>query len=82
MDAKDIRNPVSEVHHININAESYKIFYYVAKENSISKTAEKLFITQPAVSRTISQLEKQIGCMGPGRQAGMAGIDLETVMVQ
>lgn len=52
-----------DLHSININAESYKTFYYVAKEGSISKTAQQLFITQPAVSRTIRQLEEKIGCM-------------------
>jgi Transcriptional regulator len=48
---------------LNISAELYKIFYYVAKEGSISKTAERLFITQPAVSRSIKQLEEKIGSM-------------------
>jgi len=52
-----------DIHNINISAELYKTFYYVAKEESITKTAEKLFITQPAVSRSIRQLEEKIGCM-------------------
>jgi DNA-binding transcriptional LysR family regulator len=52
-----------ELTHYNISTESYKTFYYVAKEGSISKAAEKLFITQPAVSRTIRQLEEKIGTM-------------------
>ncbi len=53
----------SDLLNINISAESYKIFYYVAMEGSISKAAEKLFITQPAVSRSIKQLEGKIGSM-------------------
>jgi DNA-binding transcriptional LysR family regulator len=62
MDVKS--KPVSsDVLNLNISAELYKIFYYVAKEGSISKTAERLFITQPAVSRSIRQLEERIGSM-------------------
>ncbi|MBM7865661.1 LysR family transcriptional regulator [Heliobacterium gestii] len=45
-----------------INAELYRAFYLVAKEGSISKAAEKLYITQPAVSRSIQQLEEKLGC--------------------
>lgn len=53
----------SDVFNLDISAELYKTFYYVAKEGSISKTAERLFITQPAVSRSIRQLEGKIGSM-------------------
>jgi LysR family cyn operon transcriptional activator len=53
----------SDTLNLNISTELYKIFYYVAKEGSISKTAERLFITQPAVSRSIRQLEEKIGSM-------------------
>ncbi len=42
--------------------DHYKVFYAVAKKGSISKASESLFITQPAVSRSISQLEKKIDC--------------------
>lgn len=48
---------------MDINTELYKTFYHVALEGSISRTAEKLFITQPAVSRSIHQLEEKTGCM-------------------
>lgn len=41
-----------------INFELYKIFYMVAKNKSLSKTAEKLFVSQPAISQSIKQLEK------------------------
>ena len=44
-----------------VSIEHYKAFYYAAKIGSISKAAEKLFITQPAASRSIKQLEKTIG---------------------
>jgi len=46
---------------MNVNYESYKIFYYVAKYQSISKTAETLLISQPAVSYQIKTLEDNLG---------------------
>ena len=42
--------------------EYYKIFYYVAKYNSISKAAEELMITQPAVSQAMKHLESDLDC--------------------
>ncbi len=47
---------------MNINYETYKIFYHVANTKSISKSAEELCISQPAVSWQIKNLENQIGC--------------------
>jgi DNA-binding transcriptional LysR family regulator len=38
-----------------------KTFYYVALEESVSKAAVKLHISQPAVSQNIKQLELEIG---------------------
>ena len=46
---------------MTLNLEYYKIFYYVAKFNSVTLAAEELFITQPAVSQAIKQLESLIG---------------------
>lgn len=46
---------------MNINYESYKIFYHVALNQSISKAADKLLISQPAVSYQIKVLEEQLG---------------------
>lgn len=46
-----------------MNLELYKSFYYIARFGSISKAAENLFITQPAVSRSIRQLEDELGCI-------------------
>lgn len=45
---------------MNINFELYKVFYFVAKNLSFSKAANKLFISQSAVSQSIKQLEKQL----------------------
>ncbi len=43
------------------NMELYKIFYQVAKAGSISKAAKELYISQPAVSQSIKQLEERLG---------------------
>ena len=39
---------------MNINYELYRIFYYVVLNGSISKAAEALFISQPAVTQAIN----------------------------
>lgn len=39
----------------------YKIFYAVAKSGSLTKAAKELYISQPAVSQAIKQLESQLG---------------------
>ena len=44
-----------------VNLELYRVFYTVAKCKSITKAAEELFISQPAVSQAIKSLETQIG---------------------
>lgn len=46
---------------MTFNLEYYKIFYFVAKLKSITLAAEELFISQPAVSQAIKQLENSIG---------------------
>ena len=47
---------------MNINFEYYKIFYNVAKNKNITRTANELMISQPAISKSIKNLEEQIGC--------------------
>ncbi len=44
-----------------VNLELYRVFYTVAKCGSLTKAAEELFISQPAVSQQIKQLETQLG---------------------
>ncbi len=39
------------------NLEYYKVFYYVAEYGSLTKAAERLSISQPAVSQALKQLE-------------------------
>ena len=45
---------------MNINFELYKVFYYVANAKSISKGAENLNISQPAVTQSIKTLEDEL----------------------
>ena len=46
---------------MNINLEYYRIFYYVACNQSFTKAATKLCISQPAVSQAIKLMEKSLG---------------------
>ena len=41
---------------MNINFEYFKVFYYVAKNKNISKAANELMISQPAISKTLDIL--------------------------
>ncbi|WP_246070670.1 LysR family transcriptional regulator [Paenibacillus kobensis] len=43
------------------NMEWYRAFYWTAKAGSLSGAAEHLYITQPAVTHSIKQLESQLG---------------------
>ena len=47
---------------MNSNFEYYKIFYYVAKYENLTKAAMALKTSQPAVTRTIHKLEGELGC--------------------
>ncbi len=42
------------------NLNNYYIFYTVAKAGNVSKAATQLFISQPAISKTISKLEQEL----------------------
>ncbi|UJF32359.1 LysR family transcriptional regulator [Paenibacillus hexagrammi] len=44
------------------NMELYQVFYITAHAGSLSKAAEELFITQPAVTHSIKQLEAKLCC--------------------
>ena len=45
---------------MSINLEWYKVFRKVVQNESFSKAARQLFMTQPAVSQIISQLEREL----------------------
>lgn len=47
---------------MDINFEYYKIFYYVAKYENITKAATALGSNQPNVTRIMKLLESQLGC--------------------
>lgn len=42
------------------NLSQYKIFYEVAKAGNISKAAKELYISQPAISKSVSKLEDSL----------------------
>ena len=44
-----------------MNLSSYRIFYAVANTGNISKAAKELYISQPAISKSIQKLEENIG---------------------
>ncbi|CAH1195371.1 HTH-type transcriptional regulator CynR [Paenibacillus allorhizoplanae] len=46
---------------MDVNLEWYRVFYWTTQTGSLSKAAEVLHITQPAVSHTIKQLEAALG---------------------
>lgn len=47
---------------MNISYDQYKLFRCAAQCESITLAAEKLYISQPAVSQSICRLEEAIGC--------------------
>lgn len=46
---------------MNTDYNLYKIFLYLYEEKSISKTANKLYVSQPAISYSLKELESQLG---------------------
>ena len=42
------------------NLEYYKVFYYVAKNKNITQAANELMVSQPAVSKSIKVLERDL----------------------
>lgn len=43
------------------NLEYYKVYYYVVKCGSVTRAAESLALSQPAVSQSLKQLESALG---------------------
>ena len=46
---------------MNIDYELYKVFYEVVLNGSISKASESMYISQPAVTQSIKNLEEKLG---------------------
>ena len=42
------------------NLSLYRVFYTVANAGNISKAAEQLYISQPAISKSIRKLEQSL----------------------
>lgn len=47
---------------MNISYDAYRVFYYVAKYKNLSRTAKVLMASQPNLTRTIKNLENELGC--------------------
>ncbi|MCI8461015.1 MAG: LysR family transcriptional regulator [Bacilli bacterium] len=46
---------------MNTDYNLYKIFLYLFEEKSISRTANRLYVSQPAISYSLKELESQLG---------------------
>ncbi len=46
---------------MKVNFELYKVFVKVADSGSLTKAAKELYLSQPAISKSIKQLEEQLG---------------------
>lgn len=67
---------------MSINLHLLRIFFNVAQERSFSKAAERLYISQPAVSKAVRELEEQLGLplvergiLGPRSSRGVSLTD-------
>ena len=47
---------------MEINYDYYRIFYYVAKYKSFTQAANILMNNQPNITRSMNNLENQLGC--------------------
>ena len=48
---------------MEINYDYYRIFYYVAKYKSFTQAAHVLLNNQPNITRSMNNLENQLGCL-------------------
>ena len=46
----------------DVSIQQIRIFLAAAQTGSFSQAAQKLYLTQPAVSKWIAKLEKELGC--------------------
>lgn len=46
---------------MTLNLHLLRVFFEVARERSFSRAARKLFVSQPAVSKAVRELERQLG---------------------
>lgn len=45
-----------------MNYDYFRIFYYVGKHKNITRAANELYSSQPALTRAIQNLERELGC--------------------
>lgn len=64
-----------------INYEHYRIFYFVAKYQNITRAASVLMSSQPNVTRTIKHMEQSLGCSLFTRTAGGVKLTAEGKML-
>lgn len=57
-----MNRPITKNYPFKYDLKQLRAFLEIAKEKSFSKAAENLFISQPAISRKISQLESALNC--------------------
>ena len=48
---------------MSVSVDSYKVFYHVAKQGSITAAARALYLSQPTVSQCISSMERELNCI-------------------
>ncbi|MBQ8043773.1 MAG: LysR family transcriptional regulator [Clostridia bacterium] len=58
---KVLYNNFGDIMGTDIDLNLYKVFYSVATTSNITKAAEQLYISQPAVTKSIKQLENSLG---------------------
>lgn len=59
-----------------MNEKDWRLLITISEEKSLTRTAQKLCLTQPAVTRRIQQLEEEMGCTIVIR--GIKGVELSS----
>jgi hypothetical protein len=54
------RNVVWDARRVSVDLRHFRSFVVVAEEGHIGRAARRLFITQPALSRQMQQLEREV----------------------
>jgi LysR family transcriptional regulator, transcriptional activator of the cysJI operon len=71
---------------MRVNLHLLRIFLAVAEQQSFSRAAETLFISQPAVSRAVRELERQLGLelleRDPGGMRGLRTTDAGQALIE